>query len=541
VIFESWAWCRGLSKSAIIIDDNMSNSKYDWETKLPKMIELYKTGISIPEIYKQIQDDDQGFTPGYDQSALKKSTQLLIFIRLSIVYSKFRASGYPTNPAKRTKFLKSLGSVTWSSELVEIPQNPSRQVSRQPPAGLSVSSSNTSNTNVTTNLQTFLTYPVETSLPYRLEVVNDCVPEGTIPAKTFDQGQDQDLVLDSFEDFSFIDMGLEYQEVQDHNFNDFKDSQWSDPQPLENIDGDQNTKWQSAHSESETIKPFDGSMYSSNMTSPDNRFVQPSTLIETDTQLSSDLGMPDGPPVPPSKAQRFVAWIIPKPRYNRSCTPENRKSSASTASTRDSGYGSGRNSPFPSITESVHLSSSKEFHGLYRVPCSVLHQSKDHLKDVPTCPQCHYSGIHNLSWSALELKLEVFKAETKLQGFGGKNKVYDFTAVDAAGNSGLHYAAAAGAGWDVCSALVHSGVDPYRINTAGQLFLHCLRPSTNTPDWDKNTDTVEFQLELINFLNSLQLFVGKCAFRWRDNEGRTALDSYALQIQDKNLRELTLR
>ena len=30
----------------------MSNSKYDWETKLPKMIELYKTGISIPEIYK---------------------------------------------------------------------------------------------------------------------------------------------------------------------------------------------------------------------------------------------------------------------------------------------------------------------------------------------------------------------------------------------------------------------------------------------------------------------------------------------------------
>jgi hypothetical protein len=56
------------------IDDNMSNSKYDWETKLPKMIELYKTGISIPEIYKQIQDDDQGFTPGYHQSPLKKGT-----------------------------------------------------------------------------------------------------------------------------------------------------------------------------------------------------------------------------------------------------------------------------------------------------------------------------------------------------------------------------------------------------------------------------------------------------------------------------------
>ena len=42
----------------------MSNSKYAWETKLPKMIELYKTGISIPEICEQIQDEDQGFTPG---------------------------------------------------------------------------------------------------------------------------------------------------------------------------------------------------------------------------------------------------------------------------------------------------------------------------------------------------------------------------------------------------------------------------------------------------------------------------------------------
>jgi hypothetical protein len=66
-IFDSWAWCRGLSKSAIIIADKMSNSKYDWETKLPKMVELYKTGISIPEICEQIQDKSEGFTPGYDQ------------------------------------------------------------------------------------------------------------------------------------------------------------------------------------------------------------------------------------------------------------------------------------------------------------------------------------------------------------------------------------------------------------------------------------------------------------------------------------------
>jgi hypothetical protein len=368
---------------------------------------------------------------------------------------------------------------------------------------------------------------------------NYSASEGTVQAKAI--SQDQDLGLDSLAEFSFIDMGLEYQEVQGHNFESFEDSQWSDPQSLENIAGDQNTKWEPEHSESETMTPIDGYTHSSNVPSPDNQFVQPSNFIEASTSCSSDLALLNEQSVLPPNTQRFVTWITPKPRYNRSCTPENRKSSASTASTRDSGYASGRNSPFRPSVESIHTSSLKEFHGLYRVPCSVLHQPKDHFKDVPTCPQCRYSGIHNLSWSALNLKLEVFKAETKLQGFGDHNEVYDFAAVDAAGNSGLHYAAAAGAGLDVCSALVHSGVDPYQINTAGQLFLHCLRPSTNTSDWDKTTDTVEFQLELINFLNSLQRLVGKCAFRWRDNEGKTALDSYALQISDNSLREQTLR
>jgi hypothetical protein len=432
--------------------------------------------------------------------------------------------------------LQSLGSVTWSSELVEIPQNPSRQVSRRPPASHSIPLSNTP---AATNLQTLVTYPVETSLPYRVDNANYSASEGTVQAKAI--SQDQDLGLDSLAEFSFIDMGLEYQEVQGHSFESFEDSQWSDPQSLENIAGDQNTKWEPEHSESETMTPIDGYTHSSNVPSPDNQFVQPSNFIEASTSRSSDLALLSEQSVLPPNTQRFVPWITPKPRYNRSCTPENRKSSASTASTRDSGYASGRNSPFRPSVESIHTSPLKEFHGLYRVPCSVLHQPKDHFKDVPTCPQCRYSGIHNLSWSALNLRLEVFKAETKLQGFGDHNEVYDFAAVDAAGNSGLHYAAAAGAGLDVCSALVHSGVDPYQINTAGQLFLHCLRPSTNTSDWDKTTDTVEFQLELINFLNSLQRLVGKCAFRWRDNEGKTALDSYVLQISDKSLREQTLR
>jgi hypothetical protein len=467
---------------------------------------------------------------------IEEKHNLLIFIRLSIVYSKLRNSGYPTNPSKRTKFLKSLPSLRWSSELVEMPQEAGRQVTRQPSAGLSIPPSTTT---VTTNLQTLVTYSVETLLPYRVDNANYSASEGTVPAAAINQ--DENLDLGSFEDFPFIDMDLEYKDVQDHNYQGFDASQWSDPQSLENIAGDQNIKWGSEQSESETISPFDGYTHSSNVPSPDNQFVQPSNFIEASTSRSSDLTLLNEQSVLPPNAQRFVAWITPKPRYNRSCTPENRKSSASTASTRDSGYASGRNSPFRPSVESSHTSSLKEFHGLYRAPCSVLHQPKDHFKDVPTCPQCRYSGIHNLSWSALNLKLEVFRAETKLQGFSGHNEVYDFAAVDAAGNSGLHYAAAAGAGLDVCSALVHSGVDPYQINTAGQLFLHCLRPSMNTSDWDKTTDAVEFQLELINFLNSLQRLVGKCAFRWRDNEGKTALDSYILQISDKSLREQTLR
>jgi hypothetical protein len=376
-------------------------------------------------------------------------------------------------------------------------------------------------------------------LPYRIDNVNDSALGGTLPA-TINQEQDLVLDLDGFEDFSFINMDLEYPEVQDHSFESFANSRWSASQP-ENIGRDQNTKWEPEHSDPEMIRPFDGYAKPSNVPSPGNQFVQCSTSIDADALHSSDLAMPDVQSVPPSNAQRFVARITPKLRYNRSCTPEHRKSSASTGSIRDSGYASGRNSPFPLYVENIHSSSLKEFHGLYRVPCSALHQPEDRFKDVPSCPRCHYSGVHNLSWSALQLKFEVFEAETRLQGFDGHNKVYDFAAVDAAGNSGLHYAAAAGAGLDVFSALMNSGVDPYRINTAGQLFLHCLRPSINTPDGEKATDTVEFQLELINFLNSLQPLVGKCAFRWRDNEGRTALDSYALQIQDTSLREQTLR
>jgi hypothetical protein len=50
----------------------MSNSKhkYDWDNYLPKMISLYLTGMSIPEIWRAIQDESTRFTPGYVDSRI---------------------------------------------------------------------------------------------------------------------------------------------------------------------------------------------------------------------------------------------------------------------------------------------------------------------------------------------------------------------------------------------------------------------------------------------------------------------------------------
>ncbi len=227
--------------------------------------------------------------------------------------------------------------------------------------------------------------------------------------------------------------------------------------------------------------------------------------------------------------------------YNRS----------STTKKRDSGYASGRNSPLALVVEDTkpHPLSSHEFKTLHRVPCQRLHEPPaidpkwapeaermERFKEIPTCSQCLYSSIHNLSWStsARYLKLGVFTAELKL-----KTK-YDVTAVDKAGNSALHYAAAGGASFEHFSTLILAGVNPCQINTAGQLFLHCLRPhfrDVGFHGFDGNHIAV-FHADLVNLLNTFQ---PKGAFRWRDNEGRTVLDALASNIKDIELRTQTFR
>jgi hypothetical protein len=106
------------------------------------------------------------------------------------------------------------------------------------------------------------------------------------------------------------------------------------------------------------------------------------------------------------------------------------------------------------------------------VACFTLHEPHDKtkFKDIPLCTYCRYASIHNLGWSARYLKLEVFSSELKL------SEVYDLAALDAAGNTALHYAAAGGAGLQHLKALIGAGVNPYIANTAGELFIYCLRP-----------------------------------------------------------------
>jgi hypothetical protein len=231
---------------------------------------------------------------------------------------------------------------------------------------------------------------------------------------------------------------------------------------------------------------------------------------------------------------RFIPLRKTKGKTNRSFTPENRNSTA----TNDSGYASGRNSPFNLLMEGERPNprSLNEFRGLYRVPCPNLHEpqpyNEDYMpqptgrfKNTENCPHCQYSGIHNLSWSAKQLKLEVFMTELKLDVF------YNVTDLDTAGNSALHYAAVGGANFEHFIALIQAGVNPYQLNTRGQLFLHCLRPqlkNIGSDSFDVHLLTA-FNLNLVNLLNRFRL---TGAFRWRDNEGMTAVDALALQIND---------
>jgi hypothetical protein len=60
------------------------NGKYDWDTHLPKMKRLYRTGMSVQDIWKDIQDAESKFTPGYVCLLFffRKGIQREIFVNL---------------------------------------------------------------------------------------------------------------------------------------------------------------------------------------------------------------------------------------------------------------------------------------------------------------------------------------------------------------------------------------------------------------------------------------------------------------------------
>jgi hypothetical protein len=199
-----------------------------------------------------------------------------------------------------------------------------------------------------------------------------------------------------------------------------------------------------------------------------------------------------------------------------------------TYNTDDSGYATGHTSSLTlDQVRQMNIQSLKEFNGLYRVACHILHepQSKAQCKDISTCTYCRYSSIHNLAWSARYLKLEVFLSELRLEG------VYDFCALDSAGNSALHYAAAGGAGYQHLKALIDVGVDPYIANTAGELFIYCLRP-IEPFTLEPNSDCLRSD----DLIRLLKLLKHDRVFDWRDNDGQTIMHALALKITEPELK-----
>jgi hypothetical protein len=200
----------------------------------------------------------------------------------------------------------------------------------------------------------------------------------------------------------------------------------------------------------------------------------------------------------------------------------------------DSGYQSGRRTPSTlHLRDSVtlRLESLTEFRSLYRVACYTLHEPKhpNQHTEIQPCHYCGCSSIHILAWSANYMMLQEFKDELK------SKDPNDIQALDAAGNSALHYAAISGASYAHLKALVDAGVPLYARNTANENFLHCLRPC-NADTKSCNVDC--FELGLIKLL---ELIDPKLAFGQQDNDGQTVLQVLASHITEPELRERTFK
>ncbi|PVH83761.1 hypothetical protein DL98DRAFT_103771 [Cadophora sp. DSE1049] len=490
------------------------NAQYDWNTYMPKMVELYETGMSIPNIRAQILDPENGFKPS-----------------LSSLYSKFRDEGFPTKYTRASRLQPgrtSMGAVTVAGNengrTLQVPTLPS-----------------------TTDVQTPLDFDNNYSHDRMGNTAHQNSGHEDVRNHAALNGTDLRHGIGS--------VGVNH---WDNNVRDsgpmatnYFDMPWSD-MTLEAVFGAQEVNpdpWvaQAPYSTLDVPRPSSGSI-----AFPEGDISRWS--MESDVDMGSELGIPpsrhneyrnqmlttnqkrqlntldntslpdrsskrNSSPATESSTSRPVSWT--KRGFNRSVSPDNRFS----GSPRDSGYASGRSSLLVPIAEDTppHPDSLKEFNRMYRVPCHDLHEpqplSNTTFKNLATCGHCLFSGIHNLSWSSHKMTAQGFKKELKSDNI-------DVCAIDAAGNTALHYAAAGGSSYEHLSALIDFGVDPYRMNTLGQLFLHYIVPG-------RELHISLFSLELVNFLNSLGSRGAVTGLRWRDNEGRTVLDAIAAQMEGR--------
>ncbi|KAG4441580.1 hypothetical protein IFR05_002965 [Cadophora sp. M221] len=514
------------------------NARYDWNTYMPKMVELHATGMTIPKIHAEIRDPEKGFTPS-----------------LSILYDKFRSEGYSTKPTRTSlhPVKTSMGSATVAGNEdgrnIHIPTIPS-----------------STNGQVALDLQ-------NNYLPNQVGYIAHHNLPSDIPDHVLMKGSNSGQSLDSF--------GLPTNPWDNNSPQNVRDSgplatnyldMWSD-MPLDPEFGGQ-----VVNPDTWVVQIPDSTL---NMDRPSSGLMAVPEAetsrwsVDTDVDMASELELSisrqheyqNQTPVTQQKRPRNtldtalpdrsskrnsspaesvpcrpLSWVASKRGFNRSVSPDNRLSAGSP---RDSGYASGRSSLLVPIAEDTppHPDSSSEFNGLYRVPCHGLHEPqpcndsgeahfKDNFKNTPTCDHCLYSGIHNLSWSAQNFTLQEFQAELR------RERLYDILALDAAGNSALHYAAAGGASYEHFLALIEAGVNPYQINTVGQLFLHCMWPRPDSP-FDNSISL--FTFDLVNLLNFLEPRGAVAALRWRDNEGRTVLDAIAAQITSHDITTQTFQ
>lgn len=235
---------------------------------------------------------------------------------------------------------------------------------------------------------------------------------------------------------------------------------------------------------------------------------------------------------PPLKRLRRILHLGPQPADGASgCLSVT--SSSTGSSWRQSSIFSRSSRPESVMTQAESMVSDWEVRTCTwddrLIQCTQSHDygNPSDYRDFPPCCGCGFSKVHNLAAFASCLSIAEFKTEIDLMS------PLELQAVDAAGNTALHYAAAAGASVAHLKALVEADIPYSRQNTGKQNFLHCLRPAQFRSQ-SCNQDCFEMGLDhLLKFLDP------KLVFNHQDNNGQTVIQALASHINNGLCRQST--